>query len=119
MVDCGKRRRGAAFLERGLTLGGDMQTLYGRVAFVVAASGRVGAAIARCFGELGASVVLSPHLSVELLPGVPSARLQSYTAACISTISELAISPVANRFREAHLSLLIGSRQVTRRFVVK
>src|SRR3984885_11273661 len=59
MVDCGKRRRGAAFLEQGLTLGGDMQTLYGRVAVVVAASDGVGAAIARCFGELGALVVVN------------------------------------------------------------
>jgi signal transduction histidine kinase len=36
-----------------------MQTLYGRVAVVVAASDGVGAAIARCFGELGASVVVN------------------------------------------------------------
>jgi 3-oxoacyl-[acyl-carrier protein] reductase len=36
-----------------------MQTLYGRVAIVVAASDGVGAAIARCFGELGASVVVN------------------------------------------------------------
>jgi 3-oxoacyl-[acyl-carrier protein] reductase len=36
-----------------------MQTLYGRVAVVVAASDGVGAALARCFGELGASVVVN------------------------------------------------------------
>ena len=36
-----------------------MQTLYGRVTIVVAASDGVGAAIARCFGELGASVVVN------------------------------------------------------------
>jgi signal transduction histidine kinase len=36
-----------------------MQTLYGRVAVVVAGSDGVGAAIARCFGELGASVVVN------------------------------------------------------------
>jgi 3-oxoacyl-[acyl-carrier protein] reductase len=36
-----------------------MQTLHGRVAVVVAASDGVGAAIARCFGELGASVVVN------------------------------------------------------------
>ena len=36
-----------------------MQTLFGRVAAVVAASDGVGAAIARCFGELGASVVVN------------------------------------------------------------
>jgi signal transduction histidine kinase len=36
-----------------------MQTLYGRVAVVVAASDGVGAAIARCFGELGALVVVN------------------------------------------------------------
>lgn len=36
-----------------------MQTPYGRVAIVVAASDGVGAAIARCFGELGASVVVN------------------------------------------------------------
>jgi NAD(P)-dependent dehydrogenase (short-subunit alcohol dehydrogenase family) len=36
-----------------------MQTLYGRVAVVVAPSDGVGAAIARCFGELGASVVVN------------------------------------------------------------
>ena len=36
-----------------------MQTLHGRVAVVVAASGGVGAAIARCFGEMGASVVVN------------------------------------------------------------
>jgi 3-oxoacyl-[acyl-carrier protein] reductase len=36
-----------------------MQTLYGRVAVVVPASDVVGAAIARCFEELGASVVVN------------------------------------------------------------
>jgi signal transduction histidine kinase len=36
-----------------------MQALYGRVAVVVAGSDGVGAAIARCFGELGASVVVN------------------------------------------------------------
>ena len=36
-----------------------MQTLCGRVAVVVATSDGVGAAIARCFGELGASVVVN------------------------------------------------------------
>jgi 3-oxoacyl-[acyl-carrier protein] reductase len=36
-----------------------MQTLHGRVAIIVAASDGVGAAIARYFGELGASVVVN------------------------------------------------------------
>jgi Dehydrogenases with different specificities (related to short-chain alcohol dehydrogenases) len=36
-----------------------MQTLHGRVAVVVAASDGIGAAIARCFGEQGASVVVN------------------------------------------------------------
>ena len=36
-----------------------MRTLHGRIAVVVAASDGVGAAIARCFGELGASVVVN------------------------------------------------------------
>jgi signal transduction histidine kinase len=36
-----------------------MQALYGRIAVVVAGSDGVGAAIARCFGELGASVVVN------------------------------------------------------------
>jgi 3-oxoacyl-[acyl-carrier protein] reductase len=36
-----------------------MKTLHGRVAVVVAASDGVGAAIARCFGKLGASVVVN------------------------------------------------------------
>jgi 3-oxoacyl-[acyl-carrier protein] reductase len=36
-----------------------MHTLHGRIAVVVAASDGVGAAIARCFGELGASVVVN------------------------------------------------------------
>src|SRR3954470_708226 len=36
-----------------------MQTLHGRIAVVVAASDGVGAAIARCIGELGASVVVN------------------------------------------------------------
>jgi 3-oxoacyl-[acyl-carrier protein] reductase len=36
-----------------------MQSLHGRIAAVVAASDGVGAAIARCFGELGASVVVN------------------------------------------------------------
>ena len=36
-----------------------MQTLYGRVAVVVAASDGVGAAIASCVGELGASVLVN------------------------------------------------------------
>ncbi|WP_084080049.1 SDR family NAD(P)-dependent oxidoreductase [Edaphobacter aggregans] len=36
-----------------------MQTLHGRIAVVVAASDGVGAATARCIGELGASVVVN------------------------------------------------------------
>ena len=50
-----------------------MQTLYGRVTIVVAASDGVGAAIARCFGELGASVVVnyaSDKASAERVVGV-------------------------------------------------